>query len=276
LFAAATAELQRLRGVLDQHISSLDKLVSARDGLTQKLQAFVQLGSPAEQIAHREKKIARHQEQMSSIEQSMASLLDQQKELASRESSALTSLSTQRSQQLSALLAQLRSKEEENNKKKLEELQALQAVNTKRKEEIAREALAKQKELEASLNGALETKSSDSTLTNPPASLEDIIFDRRNNMYELVAVVQHLGSESGGHYIVYRKLYSHLNFSTPQQYQQYLSSKFHSSSKDTESYRPKPSQWVRVSDTEVHPVLESQVKRAEAYMLYYQKINGAS
>jgi len=64
------------------------------------------------------------------------------------------------------------------------------------------------------------------------------------SMYVLKAVVEHVGDATGGHYIVYREGLG-------------------------------GGGWVMVSDDSVHSVSEERVLAAQAYLLFYQKLQGA-
>lgn len=70
---------------------------------------------------------------------------------------------------------------------------------------------------------------------------------RSRHRYRLAAVVEHLGGPASGHYVTYRR--------APGQ--------------DTPG---EPAQWLRVSDEVVSHVPEESVLRAQAYMLFYNKL----
>lgn len=73
--------------------------------------------------------------------------------------------------------------------------------------------------------------------------------------YSLSAVIVHIGSASGGHYIAYKKVQTGSTFPSHQ----------------TDYGMPDSagSVWVRISDDQIEIVDESFVLRAEAYMLFY-------
>lgn len=65
-------------------------------------------------------------------------------------------------------------------------------------------------------------------------------------VYDLMAVVQHLGTSGGGHYVTYRRVTASVC--------------------DPDNVAP---QWVRASDASIESVSGEQVLDAEAYMLFY-------
>jgi hypothetical protein len=83
--------------------------------------------------------------------------------------------------------------------------------------------------------------------------------------YVLSAVIVHIGSERGGHYIAFKRVDPTLQFSTIQEYDTKL--------KQTGSPDAAVSPlWLRISDDRVEMVDESFVLQSEAYMLFYSQV----
>jgi len=74
--------------------------------------------------------------------------------------------------------------------------------------------------------------------------LQDLIrFEGPPPKYDLLAVVDHIGSARGGHYIAYCKCQDHAN--------------------------PDTRRWYVFDDSSVSPILESKVRTNNAYLLFY-------
>lgn len=93
-------------------------------------------------------------------------------------------------------------------------------------------------------------------------------------LYSLYGVVEHSGSIHGGHYVAYVKVRPKLednsyrwNFLPKNQKDKTASDKGASS----EPQIP-PGKWYYVSDSHVAEVQESKVLRAQAYLLFYERI----
>jgi len=82
-------------------------------------------------------------------------------------------------------------------------------------------------------------------LDNPPKRLQNSTLDNGASLqYELVSVVEHHGSHSGGHYTVFRKDSNRMG-----------------------------TQWYHISDEVAKPVTMEEVTRSQAYMLYYERVS---
>uniref|UniRef100_A0A7N1A7P9 USP domain-containing protein n=1 Tax=Kalanchoe fedtschenkoi TaxID=63787 RepID=A0A7N1A7P9_KALFE len=78
---------------------------------------------------------------------------------------------------------------------------------------------------------------------------------RASPIYRLVSVVEHMGKTGGGHYTVYRRMRSQVD------------------EEETDSGNMASSdQWVLISDSDVHQVLESDVLAAQASILFYERV----
>ncbi|XP_046674068.1 ubiquitin carboxyl-terminal hydrolase 45-like [Homalodisca vitripennis] len=70
-------------------------------------------------------------------------------------------------------------------------------------------------------------------------------------LYSLYAVVEHMGTLHGGHYVAYVKVRSH---------------------KEQQPGCPPPGKWYNISDSRVRDVDESTVLKTQAYLLFYERI----
>jgi len=87
-----------------------------------------------------------------------------------------------------------------------------------------------------------------------------------SHLYRLVSVIVHLGDHLGGHYAVYRKLLSN-PWKSGSEYDQFLAKTV----EDASLLDKEPREWVYISDEQVRPAQISEVMKAQAYMLYYEK-----
>jgi ubiquitin C-terminal hydrolase len=87
-----------------------------------------------------------------------------------------------------------------------------------------------------------------------------------SHLYRLVSVIVHLGDHLGGHYAVYRKLLSN-PWKSYSDYDQFVNKTV----EDASVLDKEPREWVYISDEQVRPAHISEVKKAQAYMLYYEK-----
>ena len=85
-----------------------------------------------------------------------------------------------------------------------------------------------------------------SSFSLPPHVSASSSTPQHSNSYELVAVIEHLGGGTGGHYVTHRRL------AVP-----------------PTTDATEPARWVRISDAFVSPVSVDDVLGAEAYMLFY-------
>jgi hypothetical protein len=83
--------------------------------------------------------------------------------------------------------------------------------------------------------------------------------------YSLVAVIVHHGSETGGHFTVYRKLFSRrLQQLASRDYDKFIE-------EWGENVKTERGDWVHISDEVCRQVEEENVLQAPAYMLFYEK-----
>lgn len=85
-----------------------------------------------------------------------------------------------------------------------------------------------------------------------------------SQMYQLVSVIVHHGSHLGGHYAVYRNLLTN-PLRDSSSYDQFLKNSL------VENSYLDNREWVYISDERVQPCSVTEVLKAQAYMLYYEK-----
>jgi hypothetical protein len=101
--------------------------------------------------------------------------------------------------------------------------------------------------------------------------------DSRQNkslLYRLAAVVVHDGNATGGHYRVYRRLLTPL-LDGAKAYAKFVDNMQRSISSSSTAPPPLPlpsSKWVHISDQAVRPASLDEVLQAQAYLLYYEKM----
>ena len=78
-------------------------------------------------------------------------------------------------------------------------------------------------------------------------SMEMAGLTNHNNSYKLTSVVVHLGDVDSGHFITYRRAAS-------------------------DNGQRFPDKWLYTSDTEVRKVSLAEVLRADAYILFYERV----
>lgn len=87
----------------------------------------------------------------------------------------------------------------------------------------------------------------------------------QESRYSLVAVIVHHGSETGGHFTVYRKLFSRrLQQLASRDYDKFIE-------EWEENVKTERGDWVHISDEVCRQVEEENVLQAPAYMLFYEK-----
>jgi len=92
--------------------------------------------------------------------------------------------------------------------------------------------------------------------------------------YRLYAVVVHIGSMIGGHYIAYTALSPKSATLTPMSTSpgETGSTSTSNTPKRPSDSSPPPRQWCYISDTTVRPAAADEVFRSKAYLLFYEKV----
>lgn len=93
-------------------------------------------------------------------------------------------------------------------------------------------------------------------------------------LYSLYGVVEHSGSLHGGHYVAYVKVRSKLEDNSYRW--NFLPKNQKEKSNDSKGAQGEPQvppgKWYYVSDSHVSEVHESKVLKAQAYLLFYERI----
>ncbi|XP_076898852.1 ubiquitin carboxyl-terminal hydrolase 27-like isoform X2 [Bidens hawaiensis] len=102
--------------------------------------------------------------------------------------------------------------------------------------------------------GDTEIQEEQHTVANQDIKVHEAwkLTQNRNHIYNLASVVEHFGNAGGGHYTVYRRVICKMNDSENDECHVY---------------------WVGVSDGQVYRVSEEDVLRAEATLLFYEKVS---
>lgn len=127
----------------------------------------------------------------------------------------------------------------------------------------------------------------------PPLSLQGARAGQTRVLYSLYGVVEHTGKLTGGHYTAYVKVrpkvdltqrFLQSSLQQPEDYvQRYMEQALLDQTpgaalgqetplEDTQAGLVPPGRWYYVSDTHVSETQENQVLKAQAYMLFYERI----
>jgi ubiquitin C-terminal hydrolase len=118
---------------------------------------------------------------------------------------------------------------------------------------------------QAGLSQTTFVKRPDKVQFEPVLQLSKSKACSKESLYSLVAVIVHHGSETSGHFTVYRKLFS-------RRLQQLASKDYDKFIEEwKENVKTERGDWVHISDEVCRKVEEENVLQAPAYMLFYEK-----